>query len=469
MKRTWMLLVLCLALVLTACGGAASVIGTHWNENGELILEMSDGTTQNAGKHEENPQGLAFHKLPDGTWGVTVGNASRLKEITVPATYRGSAVTAVLDKGFYGAKLTAITLPDSITEIGAQAFAYTALQGIELPAALESIGKEAFAWCKGLFSVVIPAGVTEIGENLFSGCYRLVEVGNLSAVTLRAGEDGELPESVQNVYTATAGGTQITEQDGCVFFEQEGDCRLIAYIGTQTALALPATHNGKPYELREYAFYGCDALTSVEFSAAVSSIPAYAFASCTRLERVVLPEGVTEIAAYAFSGCTALRELNIPRSVTAVFEESFYNCEALKRLEDNVFYVDGWAIDSQGYEKKLRPDTVGLGVYAFFVLDDTAELVLPDGLRVICERAVCNATRLLRVVLPASLEYVDEMALVQCQMLVGVYYKGGIENAALFDGLLLPEEVAVHYYSAEEPTVEGDFWYYDTEGNIQVW
>jgi hypothetical protein len=61
--------------------------------------------------------------------------------VTIPATINGLPVTSVGDEAFLGDSLTSITISDSVTNIGG----------------------EAFAACYGLTSVTIGNGVTSIG------------------------------------------------------------------------------------------------------------------------------------------------------------------------------------------------------------------------------------------------------------------------------------------------------------------
>ena len=101
-----------LLLALVACDKAVSVTGARVDENGDLIITMSDGSTQNAGKvigpqgekgdkgdsatqSAENPQGLDFYLLPDGTWSVSAGKAFYAEEIVIPAEFEGKPVTCI--------------------------------------------------------------------------------------------------------------------------------------------------------------------------------------------------------------------------------------------------------------------------------------------------------------------------------------------------------------------------------------
>ena len=62
-------------------------------------------------------------------------------------------------------------LPDSITDIGAGAFAgCTNLKEITFGENVVRIGAEAFAGCSSLKTVHLPDSLSEIGERAFAGC-----------------------------------------------------------------------------------------------------------------------------------------------------------------------------------------------------------------------------------------------------------------------------------------------------------
>ena len=75
-----------------------------------------------------------------------------------------------------GAK-TSITIPNSVTLIGDEAFGgCSGLTNIEIPNSVTSIGVRAFYDCSGLTSLTLGSSVTSIGEYAFSGCDGLKEV-----------------------------------------------------------------------------------------------------------------------------------------------------------------------------------------------------------------------------------------------------------------------------------------------------
>lgn len=69
---------------------------------------------------------------------------------------------------------TQITIPNSVTDIGAGAFkGCTSLTQIDIPNSVINIGDRAFEGCTSLTQITIPESVTSIGDSAFEGCTNL--------------------------------------------------------------------------------------------------------------------------------------------------------------------------------------------------------------------------------------------------------------------------------------------------------
>ena len=112
------------------------------------------------------------------------GNNQSLTALSFPAALDGACTIA--DNAFFSAHdLTAVALPEGVTDIGAQAFRFCSnLQSVTLPASLTGVGKSAFEYCTSLSALSFPAalnGECVIGESAFNSC------GALTAVALPEG------------------------------------------------------------------------------------------------------------------------------------------------------------------------------------------------------------------------------------------------------------------------------------------
>ena len=145
-----------------------------------------------------------------------------------------------------GGKEGAVTIPNSVTQIGEYAFdGCSGLTSVTIPNSVTEIGSYAFSYCSGLTSVTIPNSVTEIGSSAFFNCSGLTSV--------------EIPNSVT--------------------------------------------------EIEQYTFSNCRGLKSVTISNSVTQIGSYAFEDCSGLKSITIGNSVTSIGKLAFSGCSAIAEI----------------------------------------------------------------------------------------------------------------------------------------------------------------
>ena len=146
--------------------------------NGHLWITYSDDldTPVDLGSisisNAEGTDGLEYYPLPDGTYGVKVGNALYLENIVIPSVYNGKTVTTIMENGFEAMRnLKTITIPNSITTIEKYAFSdCTVLETADIPDTVTSIGAYAFNNCSSLTKITIPTKLTVIEEYAFYGC-----------------------------------------------------------------------------------------------------------------------------------------------------------------------------------------------------------------------------------------------------------------------------------------------------------
>lgn len=100
-----------------------------------------------------------------------------------------------------------------------------------------------------------------------------------------------------------------------------------------TIASLPNAIDGVVIKnIGDFAFWGCEELTSVTIPSGVVYIGDRAFSSCSKLTSVIIPSSVTTIGTSAFFECTSLNYVEIPKSVTSIGFSAFSNCTSLTNI-----------------------------------------------------------------------------------------------------------------------------------------
>ncbi len=123
-----------------------------------------------------------------------IANPACTRDVDIPATIGGNAVTSIGDFAFYNDNLTSVTIPSSVTSIGGDAFSFNSLTSVIIPSSVTSIGINAFS-ATDLTSVTIPSSVNNIGIGAF-------QYNNLTSVTI--------PSSVTSIGSYTFANNDLT-------------------------------------------------------------------------------------------------------------------------------------------------------------------------------------------------------------------------------------------------------------------
>lgn len=271
----------------------ASGAEATWNE--ELGLwATSKGTTGVKGEYDdgyvagEQTPAQYYFSIDSLTNEISIeyGDAG-ITTLEVPSTIDGKNVVSI--KGMGNAALTSVTFaPDShVRTVGG--LGGSSIKEIALPDSVEELGWNAFTGSKTLQTVTWPnnAAFTTIPEQAFEGCEKLDD--NVVAT---------LPPSVKTIdYRAFAncGVPQFYVSDTTVL--------------TFTQINVPGTVE----RIERYAFDGCSFVSSVTIGDGVKSIGALAFASLDPAiagKEIVLPKSVEMIEWGAFENTRYGNETN---------------------------------------------------------------------------------------------------------------------------------------------------------------
>ena len=327
-------------------GNAPSVVGSAvFNYNANVTVYYLPGTTGWGAMFGGcltslwDPVSQVAYSTNNGTITIT-GYTGSGGAVTIPSTISGLRVTGIAPAAFRQCSgLASVTIPNSVTSIGEEAFHCTSLTAITvdalnpvyssadgvlfdksqtaliqcperkageyaIPNSVVSIGGGAFYYCGGLTSVTIPNSVVSIADGAFYYC------GGLTSITI--------PDSV----TSIGGGA-------------------FSYCGGLTSVTIPNSVTS----IGGGAFGGCTSLTSVTIGNSVTSIQVQAFCGCTGLTSVTIPNSVTSIGVEAFWDCISLTSVAIPNSVTNIGNQAFGDCTSLTGvvIPNNVTSIGDYA------------------------------------------------------------------------------------------------------------------------------
>ena len=327
--KTFMLKLFCFMLIVST----ALFIGT--------ACKNEDGSNEDI----VVSQGLEFERSSDNTGYAVAGIGDCFDaKIIIPSTYNDKPVVEIKEEAFKGYYLTSITIPES---------------------------------------------VTSIGSNAFYDCDKLVEVINKSPyITVTKGSNsngylGYYALSVSNCDDSYISKVS-TDSNGFVTYINDNKI-LLNYVGANTNITIPSDIT----EIYKDAFYENKNITSVTIGNSVTSIGYEAFYNCDNLTSVTIPNSVTSIGYNAFSGCS-IETATIP--ATAI--EAIKN-KSLKRviLTGGTSIGNGAFSDCDNLTSITIPNSVtSIGERAFYSCDNLASITIPNSVTSIGENAFswCN-------------------------------------------------------------------------------
>ena len=245
-----------------------------------------------------------------------------------------------------GRLVTELVIPDDITSIGNSAFEYcSSLISITIPDGVTSIGAGAFWYCSSLESITIPDSVTSIGDSAFAYCGRLTSITIPDSVTSIGGYAFRYCDSLTSVVI----GNGVTSIGGSAF----EDCDSLTSI--TVASGNPVYHSAGNCLIEtdsKTLIAGCKN-SIIPTDGSVTSIGDWAFYNCDSLTSITIPDSVTSIGDEAFRSCSSLTSITIPDSVTSIGDWAFRFCDSL----ETVYYAgsgEDWEkIDIGAYNSDL--------------------------------------------------------------------------------------------------------------------
>lgn len=176
----------------------------------------------------------------------------------------------------------------------------------------------------------------------------------------------------------------------------------------QTALVAFPKARGGVYQIPDSvevieagAFSNCHYLKEIRLPKNLKKIGWKAFEGCVRLEKIEIPESITRIEKRTFAGCQILEQIYLHENIQEIGKFAFDNCLLLRSIdvsEKNLYYAseDGVLFNKSKTELIKFPNM------------KKGDYTIPEGVKVIKERAFYGSTHLTSLTVPTSLKKAED-------------------------------------------------------------
>lgn len=265
-----------------------------------------------------------------------------------------------------------------------------AINKVTIPESVTAIKPYAM---KGMYSVeqvVIHDGVTSIGTEGLDG-YQLTTIYCMASEVPAGGEDMFRKSSDLKIYVPTAsidsyksaeywsdyasyivGGSSCGDNASYQLLSNGDDTYTLHITGTG---GTDDFYSEVPWEAYK------DKITAVVINDGITYIAHNTFEDHTALTSVSIANTVTQIGYYVFRRCTALKSITIPGNLEAISAHTFYGCSALENVE------------------------------------------LCEGIKIIDTHAFTFCNSLETITLPSTITTIESNAFSMCASLVNIYCK----------------------------------------------
>lgn len=315
---------------------------------------------------------------------------SKKEKIVIAEYYKEYPVTHIASRAFENAKnATEIILPDTVTTLEEEAFAFTtaeiitlsnnitdipkfafkeapnlkkvivgknlktvgsmafydceSLESIDLPDSVTAIGGRAFGDCKSLTKFRIPKGVTSLETDTFSFCSSLVEVifhedikqiantcfmycDKLTKLTSFPSD----PDYVSNT-AFTSSGVPRTEYKNCLYIGNQSNPYIVLESCIDKNVDKVEIHPDTRI-ITDMAFHD-SAFSEIVIPDKVVTIGYSAFAYSRKLKKISMSDSVTFLGGNAFTQCISLEDVSLSDNIADILMETFQGCKALTEIK----------------------------------------------------------------------------------------------------------------------------------------
>lgn len=395
---------------LALANPSPTVMAKSKGKKSKVVYTLKKGTLTISGKGEM-PKKMTFK------------NNKKVKKVVIK-----NGVTSVSDKAFYKCKnLSKVTIGKSVKKIGIDSFNGTKIKKVTIPKKVKEIGQDAFENCKQLENITLPGKYT-LKKKKGDDAYATIMGGSMAdTVTFSTSIDLKTVTYVNsNVFDVSANDKNYTSKSGMIY-TKDGKTLVRVSAGTKElsidegceTFALQSILYARHFDGDDYVV--CDKLEKIRIPASVKKIDYNAYQAGDYHERFDIGKDIV-ISGADLDGESVVNLCN--RTNLSTWENIAKQVPSIK--VENGMYIskDNVLIGYEGKSEKLVVPE-GITTIANNVIKGEGynpdskiakEIVIPDTVKVIEDRAFFSRYNLEKVTLPKNLTEIGDYAFFECNI-----------------------------------------------------
>ena len=440
------------------------------------------------GNNNVDTQGVTYSLLA-GQATVSGYSGSDGASIVIPAQVSKDGATynvvKINDFVFYNKNISSVTFNgNNLTFIGRSAFENCRISALTIPDSVTSIDENVFSSCLELTAATIGNAVTSIPWGLFGGCSKLTAVALGNAVATIT--DYAINYSQLSSLTVGSGNTTFFNGPNNELYQiiDSNSVSIVFVPSTATSFTIPSTYNGYSVTtIGTNAFSNRILLTSVTVPASVTNIPGGAFNGCTLLTNIavdpantiyavqdgIIYQKVDSVNATVSMAFGTVTNVTIPATisiggaaipVTSIPDSLFSGRTSLTAVSigNNVSYIGPAAFANTRIESVNIPASVTtMEFWAFADVTSLTSVTFAENSQLTTLRsAVFSNTQISTINIPNGMLTIEDSVFNACSLLTNVIIPSSVTSidGNAFNGCVLLTDLAID--SANATYIEQD-------------
>ena len=382
-----------------------------------FLTMMAGSISAEAKTYEENGFSYGVSRKE----AIVTGTKLSGDQLDIPDTLGGFPVTKIGYRAFRKMKFSAVSIPETVTEIDDRAFLdCSQLKAVRLPRNLQNLGEYTFSGCTKLSTVSFSQRLTSLEEGTFKNCISLKKIS--------------LPTSIQKIERSVF--------YNCYKLSSIKLSKKLRYIDDYAFYRNYALKSinipSRVTSVGKMAFYACSDLGSVRFAGAKTKLGEGIFCRCTSLKKAVLPKKINSVPESAFSGCSKLSKVTLPGTVSIIKKRAFANCNSLKSftLNDRAYAIGDQSFSGSGLRKINMNSNMQFIGNGAFQGTNLRSITLKSKVTFIGNRVFANCEKLKSINIPSSVKGINPGAFNNCVSLQKINVAAGNANYCSVEGVL---------------------------------